>query len=53
VTTPQSKRPDGLTHADFHIDLIAGHVICPAGIEAFMTNTGDQGHERVQACTTG
>jgi transposase len=37
VTTWQSKRSDGLTQADFHIDLIAGHVICPAVIEVPIT----------------
>lgn len=41
VTTPQSKRPDGLIQADFQIDLLSGQVICPGGIEVFMTKGGD------------
>jgi transposase len=41
VHTAQSKRADGLTHADFHIDLIAGRAICPAVIEVSIITWGD------------
>ncbi len=46
VATAQSKLPNGLTHKDFQIDLISGQVICPAGIEVFLTNGG---HDSRQA----
>jgi len=45
TVTAQSKLPNGLTHKDFQIDLVSGQVICPAGIEVFITNSGDDSRQ--------
>ncbi|MFL5804700.1 MAG: transposase [Roseiflexaceae bacterium] len=46
-STPQSRLPDGLTHADFQIDLEAGQVSCPGGHTAALQSSGP-GHLQAQ-----
>src|SRR5690606_25351177 len=45
VATPQDKLANGLSHADFQIDLVTGQVICPAGIEVFMSKGGNDSRQ--------
>src|SRR5258706_5046906 len=46
-STPQSRLPDGLTHADFQIDLEARQVSCPGGHTTILRSSGS-GHLQAQ-----
>lgn len=45
TVTAQSKLPDGLTHADFQIDLEAKQVTCPGGQTTVIFSCGDGGSQ--------
>jgi transposase len=52
VSTPQSRLPDGLTHADFQIDFESGVVICPGGHTTLIISSGSSGKQAVFARKT-
>jgi transposase len=43
TVTPQSKLPDGFSHADFQINFEAMQVTCPAGNTVLIEHSGKQG----------
>jgi transposase len=45
TVTPQSKLPDGFTHADFVIDFEQRQVTCPAGQTTLIERSGKQGSQ--------
>lgn len=47
TSTPQSRLPNGLTHADFIIDFEAGKVTCPGGNTTLITSSGTSGRQAV------
>ena len=47
TSTPQSRLPDGLTHADFQIDFEAGQVTCPGGQTTLIISSGSSGQQAV------
>ncbi len=52
TSTPQSRLPDGLTHADFLIDFEARQVTCPGGNTALIISSGSSGRQAVFARKT-
>ena len=47
TSTPQSRLPDGFTHADFSIDFDAGQVTCPGGHTTLIISSGSSGQQAV------
>ncbi|MGA9223443.1 MAG: transposase, partial [Pseudomonas graminis] len=47
TVTPQSKLPDGFTHADFQIDFVQRQVMCPAGHTTPIISSGKNGEQAV------
>jgi transposase len=47
TVTPQSKLPDGFSHADFQIDFDQRLVICPGGQTTPITSSGKNGEQAV------
>jgi transposase len=52
ASTPQSRLPDGFTHADFQIDFEAGQVTCPGGHTTLIISSGIGGKQAVFARKT-
>jgi transposase len=52
ASTPQSRLPDGFTHADFQIDFEAGQVTGPGGHTTPIISSGSSGQQAVFARKT-